>query len=389
LLVQKNIRNTSDFLKDFQNLPVEQSARQLKWSGGQQEIIAIETTDRSNKRSKRGKDPMQCRADSANYPSPVTGMASPDALARLLLSETSAAQSRLAAALSHELNSPIGALNSSLDTMSLILRKHQDQPEQAAKLGEDFFLMKQVAQQSCQRLIEIVSRMQRFTSLERVQIQRADVNELLRDAIALLQPELDPKVEVTVDLDELRPLDCKPRQLCAVFLELLRNAVAHLQGTGEIRVRSSESGDQITIQISHNGRAVNPGHLPNVFEPTFAVKDGRVVTSNWALFSSRTVVLDHGGYIEIESAEGKGTCVTIGLPHTTRSQTKEDSSMNAPFVASKQSSKQLQQETAAYFGLAVEVIVRMSSCSLVRYGNREFVVETADLQETLALGQAA
>jgi signal transduction histidine kinase len=332
---------------------------------------------------------MQSQPDSTHSSSPTSTMASPDPLARLLLSETSAAQSRLAAALSHELNSPIGALNSALDTMSLILRRHQEQPEQAGKLGEDFFLMKEVAQQSCQRLIEIVSRMQRFTSLERDRMQEADVNDLLRDPSALFQPELDPNVELIVDLDELPPLNCKPRQLCAVFLELLRNAMAHLQGTGEIRVRSAESDDQITIQISHNGRAINPGQLPNVFEPAFAVKDGRVVTSNWALFSSRTVVLDHGGHIEIDSAEGKGTCVTISLPNTTRTETEEDSSMNAPSVASEQSSKRLPEETATYFGITVQVIARMPSCSLIRYGSREFIVETADLQTSLALRRAA
>jgi hypothetical protein len=37
------------------------------------------------------------------------------------------------------------------------------------------------------------------------------------------------------------------------------------------------------------------------------------------------------------------------------------------------------EETASYFGLIVEVIDRMSSLTLVRYRNREFVVCTEDL----------
>jgi signal transduction histidine kinase len=333
---------------------------------------------------------MQCRPDSTIYPSPVTDrMAFPNTLARLWLSETSAAQSRLAAALSHDLNSPIGALNSAIDTMSLILRRYQEQPKQDGKLCEHLFLMNQVAQESCRRLIEIVSRMQRFTSLERSQLQPADVNELLKDAIALLQAELDSRVEVVVDLNELRPLDCKPQQLCIVFLELLRNAMAHLQGTGEIHISSVESDNQITIRISDNGRGIDPERRPNLFEPTFAVKDGRVVTSNWALFTSRSVVLDHGGQIEIHSTEEKGTCVTIRLPLTTRTETKEANAMNNQSIASRESTKPFQNETAIYFGLSVQVIARMPSCSLIRYRDREFVVETADLQNSLALGRAA
>jgi anti-sigma regulatory factor (Ser/Thr protein kinase) len=178
-------------------------------------------------------------------------------------------------------------------------------------------------------------------------------------------------------------------KLGSVFLELLRNAMSHLQGKGEIRISSNESYDHITIQISDNGRGIDSERLPNLFDPAFAVKDGRLVTSNWTLFISQRVVLDHGGQIEIHSTEGKGTCVTIRLPHTTRTQTKENNRMNTPSIASKQSTEPPQNETATYFGLTVQIIALMSSCSLIRYGNREFVVDTADLQKSLALGRAA
>ena len=47
------------------------------------------------------------------------------------------------------------------------------------------------------------------------------------------------------------------------------------------------------------------------------------------------------------------------------------------------------RETARYFGLAVEVITRMPNYSFIRHGSREFVVETADLQKSLAVRRAA
>jgi signal transduction histidine kinase len=273
--------------------------------------------------------------------------------------------------------------------MSLILRRHQEQPQQEGKLCEQLLLMKEVAQESCRRLMEIANRVRRIASLERDLVQQADVNELLRDAIALWRAELDhPKAEVMVDLNDLPPLNCKPQQLGSVFLELLRNATAHLQGKGEIRISSAASDDQVTVRISDNGRGIDPDRLPTLFAPALAVKDGRVVTSNWALFISRRVVLDHGGRIDIHSTEGKGTCVTIRLPHTTGTEAKENA-MNDQPVASKQAIKQCQNETAAYFGVTVNVIARMPSCSLIGYRNREFVVETADLQKSLALGRAA
>ena len=45
---------------------------------------------------------------------------------------------------------------------------------------------------------------------------------------------------------------------------------------------------------------------------------------------------------------------------------------------------------ANYFGLEVEVICQMDNCSLIRFGNRDFVVETQDLTElSQALRRAA
>ena len=55
----------------------------------------------------------------------------------------------------------------------------------------------------------------------------------------------------------------------------------------------------------------------------------------------------------------------------------------------KQSAQSIRRETANYYGLTVEVITRMPNYTSIRHRNREFVVETADLQRSLAVGRAA
>lgn len=315
--------------------------------------------------------------------------ASPDTLARLLLREAAAAQSRLAAALSHDLNSPIGALNSALDTMSLILQRHQEQPQPGGKLSEHLLLMKEVAQEACRRLIEIVGRMQRFTSSDKAPLQQTSVNDLIRDAIALLQPELDSRAEVYLQLDAVRPLKCKRKQLCIVFLELLRSVILQLPGGGTICINTAESNDEMTIRISSSGGSTDAARLPDSFEPAFAVQDGKVMTSNWTLFASRSVVLEHGGDIEIDSREGKGPAITIRLPLATPTETKETHPMTRQPFASKPNTKIPPKETATYFGLTVELLTRLPNRSLIRYRQREFLVETADLQTSRAVARAA
>ena len=43
----------------------------------------------------------------------------------------------------------------------------------------------------------------------------------------------------------------------------------------------------------------------------------------------------------------------------------------------------------SYFGIEVEILVRLNHCSLIRYQGREFIVDTADLISRQALAQAA
>jgi signal transduction histidine kinase len=231
---------------------------------------------------------------------------------RLLLSETAASQGRLAAALSHELNTPIGAVSSAVETIVLLFKKRQQSDE--AKLVGIFDGLTHTALESCQRLKELVARMQRFTNLDRSEEQAVDLNGLLRDTVGLLQSELNQHAEVTLDLRPLPLLKCRPQQLSAVFFNLLRNAVAHLEKKGKISVTSIQSNAEITIQVCDNGPGIAAERLPSLFEPAFAVKGGRVTTSNWGLFTSRSIILEHGGQIGIKSIEGEGTTVTVTLP---------------------------------------------------------------------------
>ena len=315
-------------------------------------------------------------------------IASPELVARLLLNEAHAAQGRLAAALSHELNSPIGALNSALETMSLILKKQRERPQRADELSEFLFSMKRVAEDCCRRLIEIVARMRRFTNLNRAELRLAHVNELLTNAVNFLKPELDDKADVALDLNPLRLLNCAPRQLETVFCYLLRNAVTHLKERGEIHISTLEDGDEIVIEISDNGRGIAAKRLPTLFEPGFEVKAGRVVTGNWSLFASRNVILEHGGQIDINSIEGEGTKVIIRLPYQT-TQTQNANFTGDEVASSNPGIETVQSELVLYCGLAVQVIARLPNCSLIRYGGQELVVETRDLQRSLIRRQAA
>lgn len=235
---------------------------------------------------------------------------------RVLLSDHAASLGRLAAALSHELNSPIGVMRSAVDTLMLINARLLDsegtERQRLVRLQAD---LRRSLQQSADRLTAIVSRMQRFTNMDRAEIVEADMNELLSDAASLVRAEFRGRVEIELELSPVPRLLSRPTQLSAVFHGVLSNAAAAVnEGAGRVRVRSGSAGDAVEILVEDNGKGMSREALAAIFEPGFQATGGRMAASNWSMFSFRRILREHGGEIEVESKEGQGTRVRIQLP---------------------------------------------------------------------------
>jgi signal transduction histidine kinase len=233
---------------------------------------------------------------------------------RMMLSENAASLGRLAAALSHELNSPIGALSSGVDTLVLLSARQSTKPMDPQRFVMLMNDLRKTIQDASSRLGQIVARMQRISNLDRSEIQKVRLNELLNDVIVLADARIKEKAKLDVKLDQVPAIICRPQQLSAVFRNLLNNSVDALNGDGRIRVASHLAGDHIEIEIADNGKGMKPEELESLFDPGFRVADGRVSTGNWSMFSSRQVVREHGGDIVVESFPGVGTTVRVTFP---------------------------------------------------------------------------
>jgi signal transduction histidine kinase len=234
---------------------------------------------------------------------------------RNLLAQNAASVGRLAAALSHELNSPIGALISGVDTLLLLASRQAtgqaSEQQRMVVLQND---IRKSIRQSSDRLKEIIARMQRFTNLDKAEIQAANINDILSDVTALVQPRYKEKAEVKLELGEVPELVCRPQQLSAVFSNLIGNAFEATDGDGLVRISTSRRGDAVHVEIQDNGRGMDAAAVATIFDPDFKVTGGRVAAGNWSMFSSRQIVREHGGDIAIASKKGSGTCVTVSLP---------------------------------------------------------------------------
>jgi two-component system NtrC family sensor kinase len=237
------------------------------------------------------------------------------AQSRALLSESAVSVGRLAAALTHELNTPLGALKSSIDTMLVLAAKQAVAPPEAQpRLVAVQSDLRRGVTNSIDRLQKVIAHLQQFVDMDHTARTETDLNDLLGEVAILFEPRIKDKIRLEFQLRPLPRLYCRPQQLTTVFSSLLSNAIDAVNGDGRIVISTESKQTQVEVRIEDNGRGMAPEILDTIFDPGFRVSSGRMSAGNWSLFSSRQIVFEHGGNIQITSATGEGTTVTVTLP---------------------------------------------------------------------------
>ena len=233
----------------------------------------------------------------------------------LVVSENAATMGRFAATLSHELNSPVGALVSVVQTLqSLHEKRGKASGENRARLDRMEEELLGSAHLSADRLRDIIARMQRLTNLDRAEILAVDLNELLRDVLEMMESQLKDKIEIELDLHPLPRTTVRPQQISAVFSNLLQGTAEKFGTPAKILITSKRANGFVQIDILHRNKSLAEEDLDRLFDPGFGVKDRRIAAVNWSLFSSREMVCQHGGDIFAEGSSVAGTSVRVTIP---------------------------------------------------------------------------
>lgn len=265
------------------------------------------------------------------------------AQSKLIQSEKLASVGQLAAGVAHEINTPIGFVQSNLgsletyvDGMFRLLDAYQaleqetaSQPQLLAKvrelkreidlafLREDVPTLVRESRDGLIRVSNIVQALREFAQVDASDsAQKWDVNRSLQAAISLCPPALMERARLVTDLQPLPLIDCMPGQLNQVFLSLLTNAFQAIdQVPGTVTVSSRERPDGVCIEIADTGVGIAAENQKKLFDPFFTT---RPVGQGAGLGLSLAYGILHsqGGRIEVQSAPGQGATFRVVLPTT-------------------------------------------------------------------------
>jgi PAS domain S-box-containing protein len=223
----------------------------------------------------------------------------------LIQAERLAITGRLGASLAHEINNPLQSIIGCLGLAGEIL------PE-----GSEAGRYLEVARAELHRVARTVARLrdlQRATESD--QLEPTDLNDLLSKLLVLNEPkcgELGIEV-VWQPASRLPKLHIMPDRIRQVFLNLILNAMDAMAGGGRLSVRTARIhqpfGARVTVRDT--GEGISETMLARLFEPFYSTKNEGL---GLGLFTSRSIVEQHGGSIDVRSRPGRGTTFTVWLP---------------------------------------------------------------------------
>ena len=243
---------------------------------------------------------------------------------------------RLAAGIAHEVNNPIGIIQSNLATGERYIGKlgeyidkveeliigNVDVKEQISALRRtskiDFILsdfpgVLADSGSASIRVQQIISDLKTFSQIDQGTGGTTDPNEMLRTAVNLISGELKPGVKITTNYGKLPEVTMRPQELGQVFMNILLNAAQAMSRPGEISVSSHHEGDTVKVEISDTGCGIEPQNLDRIFDPFFTTKD---VGSGMGLglTVAYNIVKNHYGELHVYSQPGVGTTFTATFP---------------------------------------------------------------------------
>lgn len=252
-------------------------------------------------------------------------------LSELLAAQRAAAWSEVARRMAHEIKNPLTPIQLSAERIAKSYRRIASNGNEngsngaAEKTIEEIHVtavIDECTETIAREVAGLKAMVDEFSHFARLPLARpevADLNEVIRHAIALYDERLDG-VEMEISLDPKLPsamLDSE--QLRRVFVNLIdnaSNALANVDGKKQITIATSFDPVRsfLIAEVSDTGHGICAADFKRLFQPYFSTRGGG---TGLGLAIVQRIILEHGGRIRAEANYPRGARFVIELPAAT------------------------------------------------------------------------
>ncbi len=213
---------------------------------------------------------------------------------------------KFASGIAHELNEPLGNILG----FAQLAKQCPSLPEQTVSDLEKI-------EKSSLYAREIVKKLLLFARQVPSNKVTLNINNIIKDSLYFFEGKCEQSgIEVVINLSESLPsVTADPSQMTQVLINLVTNAIQAMPGGGRLEIKTCSAENCISLTVEDTGEGMNEETKKNIFNPFFTTKDVNQGTG-LGLAVVHGIVSSHGGSINIDSKEGKGTRFEIRIPLT-------------------------------------------------------------------------
>ncbi len=234
-----------------------------------------------------------------------------DTVARLL--EVDSLKTQMVSTVSHELRTPLSSIRGYLELW---------EDGQLGAMPESMRSSIDVVRRNCVRLEGLVDNLLALSRADSGRVDPSvpvDLPELLAEVERTLAPTLtERRLRMQIGPAEPVPgLTGRPAELERVLINLLHNAVKFTPDGGHVSLTAHSVGETLELVVADDGIGIPTEEQDHLFERFFRASNAlgaEIQGTGLGLALVEAVVRQHGGSVQLESAAGGGTTVTVRLP---------------------------------------------------------------------------
>ncbi len=212
---------------------------------------------------------------------------------------------RLASGVAHQVNNPLNGIKSCLYAI-------QKEPSNELQTKQYIDLINE----GINNIETVVKKLLGFARQQSISEDLININESIQKVIHLFDFRLKEKqIELNLDLtDNIGYVKIDYHLFQEVIMNLLLNSYDAIEKNGSIRISTRNLKDsKVEMEITDTGSGISQEDLKKIFDPFFTTKDVGTGTG-LGLSVCLGIIESHGGKIEVDSVENKGTSFKIILP---------------------------------------------------------------------------